>query len=222
MLICGIDEAGRGPVLGPLVMAGVMIRKEDSVRLKELGVKDSKLLTKEKREELFDKIKKIAEKFEIVSVSPSEVDAALSSVSLNLNWLEAQVSAKIVNKLDPDKVILDCPSVNVLAYEEYFKRQLVNSVRSNVSLIVEHKADLNYVVVGAASILAKVTRDRFIEESKKKLRVDFGSGYMSDEKTQVFLKENFNNKEYSELFRKKWASYKELVDEKNQSKLTGF
>lgn len=222
MLICGVDEAGRGPVLGPLVMAGVLVREEDIVKLEKIGVKDSKLLTREKREELFGQIKKIAADYRIVSLSPAEIDKALRDARLNLNWLEARTSAEIVNQLKPGQAILDCPSPNTAAYKNYFRRRLISEIKSNIELIVEHKADLNYAVVGAASILAKVTRDGEIEKLKKKAGADFGSGYLTDEKTQNFLKMNFDNKELEGLFRKKWSPYSELVKEKAQRKLDNF
>jgi len=217
-MVCGIDEAGRGPVLGPLVMAGVSIEEDKLVRLEEMGVKDSKLLTKEKREDLFDKIKEIADSFEIKIVSPIEIDEALVGISSNLNWLEADTSSIIINSLNPDKIIVDCPSVNISAYENYLRKKLGGVAE----MVVEHKADLNYVVVGAASILAKVTRDRELEKMKKKWKVNFGSGYLTDEKTQNFLKENFDNSDYEGFFRKMWAPYQKLIQEKEQKKLGEF
>ncbi len=219
MKICGIDEAGRGPVLGPLVMAGVVINEEDIPKLEELGVKDSKLLTPEKREELFEKVKEIAIDFKIKSVSPLEIDNSLKSENSNLNWLEADTSSQIVNQFGSHKVIVDCPSVNVSAYKDYFLNKLENQ---KVELVVEHKADFNYIVVAAASILAKVTRDRELEEIKKKLNIDFGSGYPTDPKTQEFLQNNFDKEEYSHIFRKTWSSHKKLVDGKAQKSLGEF
>jgi len=94
ILICGIDEAGRGPVIGPLVMCGILIKREDEEKLVKLKVKDSKLLTKKKREYLFDKIKDISDKFEIISIFPEEIDNAVNNHDgLNLNRLEAKKSA---------------------------------------------------------------------------------------------------------------------------------
>ena len=89
-----------------------------------------------------------------------------------------------------------------------------------MNLVLEHKADLNYPVVSAASILAKVTRDAEIEKLKKQIGIDFGSGYMSDPKTVEFLKENYEK--YPEIFRKSWFPYQELVNNKFQKSLTEF
>ncbi|MFH1682291.1 MAG: ribonuclease HII [Candidatus Woesearchaeota archaeon] len=215
-MICGVDEAGRGPILGPLVMAGMLIKEGDENRLKALGVKDSKLLTKEKREELFEQIKELAVSYKIIAVSPAEIDAALNDPNLNLNWLEADTSAEIVNELKPNQVILDCPSTNPPAYKNYFINKLAAELREEAEVIAEHKADLNYVVVGAASILAKVTRDREIEKIKKQFG-ECGSGYLADEKTQIFFKENFEK--HAHLFRKTWKPYQDLIKSKGQKSL---
>ena len=214
-LICGIDEAGRGPVIGPMVMAGVLIEEKDLPKLTSLGVKDSKLLTPQRREELYDQIIKTVKKHHIVIVGPKEIDDALDSDELNLNWLEAHKSAEIINTLKPDKAILDCPSNNIQAYTNYVK----NLLKTKTELVVEHKADLNYIESGAASILAKVTRDREIEKIKKKYG-NCGPGYPSNQIKINFLKENWNK--YPEIFRQSWASYKKHKDAKNQKGLGDF
>ena len=215
-IICGVEEAGRGPVIGPLVMAGVNIDKDDEHILAEMGVKDSKLLTPERREALFDRIKQAVIKYEIIILSAADVDNALLDPIMNLNWLEAVTSAKIIDKLTPDTAILDCPSTNIPAYTEYVRNKLTHKVH----LISEHKADVNHIVVGAASILAKVTRDREIKKIKDKIQIDFGSGYPSDPRTVKFLNENYEK--HKEIFRKTWASYKRVVEKTRQRGLTDF
>jgi ribonuclease HII len=216
VLLCGIDEAGRGPVIGPLVIAGVVINSDDEKKLAAIGVKDSKLLTPKKREELFDKILKIVKNHEIIVLEPKDIDKTLADSGTNLNWLEADNSAEIINILRPERAILDCPSNNIKEYSEYVRKKL------NISceLIAEHKADLNHIVVGAASILAKVTRDRKIEEIKKKVGKDIGSGYPADPVTQKFLLENY--KKYPDIFRKSWQTYKDVINKKQQKGLGEF
>lgn len=216
-LIVGIDESGRGPVLGPLVMAGVLIDDSDEHKLAKLGVKDSKLLTPQQREQLFDKVIKIAKASEIVIVQPSDIDrAVIGHDGLNLNWLEADKSIEIIKALKPDKAILDCPSNNIKKYADYLKQRLPKGLE----LIAEHKADVKYPVVSAASILAKVTRDREIQKLQETISEPIGSGYPSDPVTCEFLKHC--HKTHKHLFRKSWATYQEHENKKSQKRLDDF
>lgn len=207
----------KGPIVGPLVMAGILVEEKNLPKLEKMGVKDSKLLTPKKRESLFGKIKKISKKHKIMVIQPEEIDAALDSDSLNLNWLEAHKSADIINKLKPDKVIIDSPSNNCKAYKRYLLRLLKNK---DIEMVVEHKADFRYVACAAASILAKVTRDREIERIKKKIGDNFGSGYLSDPVTKDFLEKNFDR--HPEIFRKTWLPYRKLKKMKHQKRLSEF
>jgi ribonuclease HII len=217
VLICGVEEAGRGPVIGPLVVCGVMIEEKDEFKLKQIGVKDSKLLTPKQRTELFGKIEKVEKAHKLLIAPVQEVDAALSSEEMNLNKLEAQKMAEAINALKPDKVFLDCPSNNIKEFVNYLKLHLKNK---DVEIVAEHKADIKYLVVGAASILAKVTRDSEIKKIKEKIGIDFGSGYPSDPRTVEFLKENWDK--YPSIFRKEWASYKKVIKAKGQKELGEF
>jgi len=213
LFTCGIDEAGRGPVIGPLVICGVLANDEQERKLVEMGVKDSKMLTPVQRERMFDKIKTIVEKYEIIIIEPAEIDSVVGKGKLNnLNWLEADKSVEIINKLKPLRAILDCPSTKPEKYADYVKKKLKNKV----DIIAEHKADQTYPIVSAASILAKVTRDELIQEIKKKYDVEFGSGYPSDPLTQLFIRKNWNK---YPIFRTSWETYKALVRGKSQTKL---
>lgn|SRR3989338_4962896 len=216
MLILGIDEAGRGPVIGPMVMVGLLIDSEDEKGLIALRVKDSKLLTPKRREALFDKIKALARKTEIIIITPEEIDNRELS-GLNLNQLEAVHIARIINKLKPDRAIIDCPSNNISSFSDYLKKRLDNP---DIEILAEHKADANHPVVSAASIIAKVTRDREVEKIKKKIRMDIGSGYPADPVTQRFLKEQGDK--FPEFIRHTWATEKERVSKKTQTSLGEF
>ena len=217
MLICGIDEARRGPVMGPMVMCGAMIEDIDMPKLIALKPKDSKLLTKEEREELYPKLLSVLKYYHVFIIQPAEIDKAVKGKDgLNLNKLEAHKQAEILNEFNPDQAIIDCPSNNIDSYRIYLKKLLKNK---NVDLILEHKAE-RYPLVAAASIIAKVTGDREIEATKKELGIDFGSGYMSDPKTVDFLKKNFEK--YPELFRKSWFPYQDLMNKKFQKSLSDF
>ncbi len=214
--ILGIDEAGRGPIIGPLVMAAVMMEEKELFQLDRLGVKDSKLLAPQQRSMLFTKITEIC-KHTILVITPDEIDEALKSDHNNLNWLEAQKSAEMINSLAPDTAIVDCPSNNIEAYSAYLKNLLKNK---KIKLLAEHKADYNHKIVGAASILAKVTRDKEIEKLQEVIPVPIGSGYPSDPITQAFVTKYY--KEYGHIMRKSWETYKSLERERTQSKLDTY
>jgi len=207
MKIVGIDEAGRGPIIGPMVMCGVAIEEGQEKELELLGVKDSKLLSPRVRERIAAVLeKKYA--FHTVVISPIEIDSMTGNgKTKNLNWLEAEKAVVIVEALKPDKVIIDCPSPNLKAYTAF----IAERVDSKRQIVCEHKADLHYVVVGAASIIAKVARDAEIEKLKAHVGIDFGSGYMADPKTKAFVEKYWNK--HPEVFRHSWAPYKKLVQE---------
>ena len=210
-MICGVDEAGRGPVIGPLVMAALCFK--DTKQLKWMGVKDSKKLSAEVREELFERIRDVVVDFRIEIIEPDAIDLSLREK--NLNILELETAARMVCELKPSKVIMDCPSVNIAAFSADFLRLV-----GDVELVMEHKADDNYLEVAAASIVAKVIRDRLVEKLRREVGVDFGSGYMSDEKTRVFLEQNY--KKFPHLFRKEWRPYKDVFERGVQCSLDDF
>lgn len=216
-LICGIDEAGRGPIVGPLVIAGVLIDERKLDQLSKIGVKDSKLLTHQSRIKISHKIKELIEDYRIIEISPQEIDGAVESKVTNLNKLEAEKAAQIIKELDPDKAIMDCPSPNIRKFHA-FMSELVDD--SNIELVLEHKADKNHVVVGAASILAKVRREEIVEEIEKKIGRSIGTGYQSNPECQKFLEECWDK--YPELFRKSWVTWKNHQSSKMQKKLDEF
>ena len=217
-LILGIDEAGRGPIIGPMVMCGLLVDEKGEKKLEAMGAKDSKMLTREQREGLFDRIKKIAIAYKIVVIEPSEIDRAVGREDgLNLNRLEARKSCLIIDELKPDKAYIDSPSNNVKKYKEYLRSHLKDK---SVELVVEHKADVKFKSVSGASILAKVTRDNEIDGLKKNIGMDLGSGYMTDPKTIEFMKANYEK--HADIFRKSWFPYKELVNKKMQRSLEDF
>ncbi len=210
--IAGIEEAGRGPVIGPMVMAIISCSKDEI----PVGVDDSKKLSRKRREILFDELIKLDHFFEIIS--PLKIDEALFSSETNLNWLEADIGGKLLNKMNDkcfvDEAIFDCPSPNIEAFTERVEKQVKNK---KTKVICEHKADLNYKIVGAASIIAKVVRDREIDKIKEKIGHDFGSGYPSDPKTIAFIKKYYLK--FSPIFRKSWSTYQNVVRRKNQKTL---
>ncbi len=217
MKMIGIDDAGRGPVLGPMILTGVLIEdeSEESV-IKEMGAKDSKLLYPKQRKKIAEQIKK-KYTYHYELSTPKEIDDFP-----NLNNLEAIKSGIIINTLmkninEKVRVIIDCPSVNIKAWSDYVFDTIVK--KDLIELSCEHKADFNYPVVSAASILAKERREDELKLLKTELEIDFGSGYPADPKTKEFLVKTFGEKKYDALIRKSWSTYKRIVDKMDQKKL---
>ena len=213
-MICGIDEAGRGPIIGPMVIAGSAANEKVIEKLKELGVKDSKLLSKKRREELFKEIKEITN-YEIIVLSANKIDEYNFS-GTNLNQMEAKYISKIKEKLNPELSIIDSPEPN----PKKFEKMIQDKLSKKYNLLAEHKADSNHTIAAAASILAKVTRDNEIEEIKSKVGENIGSGYPSDPNTKKFLEKNFRGPINKHL-RKCWKTYKNL-NKPAQSNLGDF
>lgn len=211
MRIAGIDDAGRGPILGPLIIAGVLLAEEDVRKLKPLGVKDSKLLSPQRREQLAFGIKRLALKYHVESLSPAEIDKVVETGRRlhRLNRLEADVMAKVIEALKPDVAYVDASDVLADRFGEHIMEKLTTSVQ----IISEHKADAKYPIVSAASVIAKVERDRAIQELKEKYG-DLGSGYVTDPKTVGFLEKWLAmHGSYPDFVRKSWKPAKKLRSE---------
>lgn len=211
-MVAGVDDAGRGCVIGPLVIAGVILREEELPKLAELGVKDSKLLSPHRREVLAVEIKRIVQNYAIEKLTPKEIDeVVLNGKKLHkLNWLEAQTMAKVIAKLKPDVAYVDASDV----LEERFKQDILDCLPFKIEIVSEHKADRNYPVVSAASIIAKVERDNEISKLAKAYG-DFGSGYPSDSRTIEFLERCLEGaEEYPEFVRKSWKPAQKAKSDK--------
>ena len=199
MDILGIDEAGRGSVLGPMVIAGVVVPEKMEKVLERMGVKDSKRLTPNRRTILSRKLKKMFD-YEIVVISAREIDE-MRAEGINLNEIEKNAMESILLKIKPEKAIVDAVDVKA----ERFQSNLCND--TGVNVIAEHKADDKYIEVSAASIIAKPERDDQIAQINK----DFiksggiGSGYPSDPKTKEFLT-NYTYDEMPDFVRRSWAT----------------
>jgi ribonuclease HII len=181
----GIDEAGRGSILGPLVVAGVSADSKALKRLADLGVKDSKLLTHESRTALYEEIKSRCDAVSFLPILPEEIDRYVTygRRRRKLNFLEAIHMARIIPLLGVEQVFIDAPDTNT----RLFTAELKEMISPCPSIVAEHKADRNYVVVSAASIVAKVERDRAVELLRAK-HGEFGSGYPSDNETISYLR----------------------------------
>ena len=200
MLVCGVDEAGRGSMLGPLVVAAISIEKSKLNTLTDMGVKDSKKLSPKAREALYKKIIRLVDGYAISKASPKQIDSAVSRH--NLNHLEAFHMEKVIKKLQPEISYVDSCDVN----ETRFGKELAKLCKTG-KIKSYHHADAKFVVVSAASIIAKVTRDRAIARLAEIHSV--GSGYPSDPRTVQFVREWFlQNSQMPPFVRKSWAPVK--------------
>jgi len=191
-LLGGIDEAGRGPVIGPLVVAGASIDAKSAHRLKRLGVRDSKTLTPKRREALYEEILLASSRVASLMIQPREIDEVVTKGRKyrKLNYLEALYFAKVADELGASEVIVDASDSS----PKRFRDVIVENMKRKTRVFAAHKADRDYTVVSAASIIAKVERDRAIEKLKRKLG-DFGSGYPSDPVTKNFFLEKMRKGE---------------------------
>ena len=202
-MICGVDEAGKGPVIGPMVIAAVSVKNAQIIE--NLGFKDSKLLTSQKREYLFELIKKNYE-YAIEIIEPEKIDEYRKENKLNL--LNRKAFEKVISKLNPNIAYVDAADVNENRFGREIKSNLTNEKDTDV--ISMHKADSKIPVVAAASIVAKQTREIEIEKLKSQIG-DFGSGYPSDERTIKFLKSYFHdNSEWPAGTRKSWKTIQRI------------
>ena len=205
MQICGIDDAGRGSMLGPLVISGISIDKKNLRKLSSLGVKDSKKLSPKNREILYKKIIELVDDYYIVKIPPRSIDASVKRHGLN--ELEAKYMAKVVSKLDPDTSYVDSCDVNPKRFGKEISR-----LSNNHKIKSYHYADSRFVIVSAASILAKVTRDRAIERLRK--NHDLGSGYPSDSKTVKFVTRYYQIHHSLPTFvRKSWKPVQKILND---------
>jgi len=198
-----------------MVLCVACIEKKDEEKLLELGVKDSKLLTPEKRTVLEKEIKKIVKEFRLVSIEASELDRLMDRHSLN--EIEAMKIGRLLNELNekPEIVFIDSPDI----IEKNFGERIKKYLNFKTLLRTEHKADLHHLACSAASILAKVHRDAEIEKLSKKFG-DIGSGYTSDERTIKFLKDYLaRHNKLPEICRVKWITAQKALNEKFQTKL---
>lgn len=180
--IVGVDEAGRGAVIGPLVVAGVAVDEGMAPMLKEAGVKDSKKLTRRSREEIYSWITSSGIEKSVEIITPDKVDQYTRRCGgPGINTLELEAIISIAKTLRPEILIVDSPTSNTMSIRSKISQHLPNT-----SIICECHADERYPVVAAASIVAKVTRDAVISELVNTVG-ELGSGYPSDPKTIAFL-----------------------------------
>ena len=203
MKICGVDDAGRGSMIGPMVIAGISIEKKNIPKLRKLGVRDSKKLSPKKRELLYKQIVKLVDDYHVIRIPPRTIDKYV--FEHNLNHLEAKKMAEVISNLNPDLSYVDSCDVNAAR----FGREISDlSKKSKVKSY--HYADSRFVVVSAASIIAKVSRDRSIMRLNK--TTNLGSGYPSDKKSVNYVKKIVSSKKpLPTSVRKSWKPVQKIL-----------
>jgi ribonuclease HII len=206
-MISGIDEAGKGPVLGPMCVAGVLLNEEKLDALSQMGVKDSKQLTAKQREALAVKIKKLVDRYFILEVSPFQIDELRKIMTMN--EIMVVCYAKVLEELKPDHVFVDAADVIAERFGENIRKKYTRKLE----IISEHAADEKYPIVSAASILAKVHRDALIKILEENAGVEIGSGYPADPKTIRFLEAWVQEHgSLPDFARSSWETSKKLVE----------
>ncbi|QEE14465.1 ribonuclease HII [Promethearchaeum syntrophicum] len=224
MLIAGLDEAGRGPVIGSLVIGCVIFNEKDLPILDDIGVDDSKKITSKRREILAKKIKSHAVSYDILEITAKDINA-LHKKGLTLNEIEEISFAKLINGIKPQPDIIYLDAADVI--EDRFGKTIGSMLRFKPKKIIsKHRGDAIFKIVGAASILAKTKRDQIIEEYKKEYG-NIGSGYPSDPYTKKFLKSYYySNQKFPPIVRTWWKTAenikKDYEMQKKQKKLTEF
>ncbi len=213
-MIAGIDEAGKGPVLGPMCIAGLLLDEGKLDALAQIGVRDSKQLTAKKREVLAAGIKKLAVKYYILEVSPFQIDELRKIMTMN--EIMVVCYAKVLEELRPDHAFVDAADVVSWRFGENIKMKY----QRKINITSEHDADKKYPIVSAASILAKVQRDALVKQIERTIGIEIGSGYPADPKTIRFLEDWI--KEHGSIpdfARSSWQTAKKLLEKINKEKI---
>ena len=180
--ILGIDEAGRGSLIGPLVVGAFCLPEDRCAELVTLGAKDSKALSADARERVFEGLARLGTRAH-VALAPRTIDRAVERGGLN--DLEAETFARLIRELAPDVAYVDACDPN----EQRFGLRVARLSGTRARVVSRHHADRDFPIVGAASIVAKVRRDRAIAQLAGKLGGELGSGYPSDERTIQYVRD---------------------------------
>jgi len=214
-VICGVDEAGKGAVLGPMVIAGVLVH--DIRECEGLGFMDSKILSKKRREILFDRINADF-KTAVRVIDAHDIDHMRIELKTGMNSIVAAAHAAVIEDLDARTAFVDACDVNAQRYGDTIHALL----RTSCTIISEHKADSRFPVVSAASIVAKVTRDRIIDTLSEEYGA-IGSGYPSDRVTIDFIEAwIYNNGSPPPFARRSWRTVSDITARLSQSNLFDF
>ncbi|XP_049644389.1 ribonuclease H2 subunit A [Suncus etruscus] len=223
--VLGIDEAGRGPVLGPMVYAICYCPVSRLADLEALKVADSKTLSESERERLFANMEEDRDfvGWALDVLSPNLISTSmLGRVKYNLNSLSHDTAAGLVQFALDQGVNVTQVFVDTVGPPESYQKRLQQCF-PGIEVTVAAKADALYPAVSAASICAKVARDRavkswrFVEELEE-LDSEYGSGYPNDPKTKAWLRKHVDPVfGFPQFVRFSWSTAQSLLEKEAQS-----
>lgn len=218
-IVIGIDEAGRGPVLGSMFVGAVAVTGGEIEGLADLGLKDSKKLADARREELGDVVADAAARTQVREITADEIDE-LSEI-MSLNRIEINAFAELIAEMDADRAYIDLPEPDA----ERFGNRLraAGDGIGDVEIVAEHGADDTYPIVSAASIIAKNAREDHVAALEDEYGCSLGSGYPHDTPTIEFLERYVaDHGELPPAARASWSTSERILDEAGQQRLDGF
>ncbi len=219
MKVLGVDEAGRGPAIGSMFVAGFIVEEAELEELEKLGVKDSKKLSDRKRESIREELESVGDYF-IREINASEIDELRDIMTLN--EIEINAFVDVIGKTEADKVIVDLPEPNGERFIRKLKKDLPERFQE-VEFVAEHGADDSFPVVSAASIIAKSAREKHVAELKQKYGFDFKSGYSHDTEVTDFLEEYLEDHGHlPEDARESWETCQRVLKNAGQGSLDEF
>jgi ribonuclease HII len=213
--VIGCDEAGRGCVIGALVMAAFAVPRDSEHKLRLAGARDSKELTAEKRKALQKTLSSMG-KFRTRHISAVEINEAMRRRK-SLNELEAQALAELLDSFVPElegigaqvsAIYVDSPDPVPQTYERRIRRHAKNL--SKVRIVSDNKSEGKYPCVAASSIFAKTERDAELEKIKEFLGEDFGNGYTHDKTTVDFVRRRRRDEKLAPFLRVRWKTVKNM------------
>lgn len=204
-LILAVDEAGRGPAIGPMVMCGLVTTPAGQKKLSRLGATDSKTLSRADQEDLAEVFREVAAAVLVEEITAPEIDGG------NLNRLEAETTAALAGEVKPDRLLFDVPTHpgGVSGYVADLRYLIEKRGSGRLSLVGETGADVTYPAVGAAATIAKVWRDGAVRQLRERFG-DFGWGYPGEEKTRRFIADRIQNGGLPDCVRASWRTVEEI------------
>ncbi len=205
MLLLGFDEAGRGSVLGPMVVGAYLLDADAADAVRDAGGRDSKGMSAAAREEAAARLRPMAAGWEAVVLDAATIDRG------NLNRLEEQVFVEVARRLRPDRVQIDAP-VPPRGLARFHRRMAAALGIDPAQLDVAHRAEDRFPAVGAASIVAKTTRDAALLRLREQ-HGELGSGYPSDPVTRRYLEALLDGGgPLPDFVRRRWGTVKLMVE----------